>query len=401
MTDPLAFHLLDWAEDDNYPAGADPWSGTPTKTEPSQEYKDIGFTPEDPASAQKLNHLLHVFAKTNNALAGSPALSFSGYPISTPDVRIAKWDPYLETWYGTGGAADVFRRTQDIWTWPASSESFAGEESLVNCLDFDFDDDGRILLALEGTADSFQFYDTVNWDFRVGFLGGGTRTDFTTSTCWDSFSDRWLQMWDSTGAALFRSDDNTAAVWSSLTPPTGLPSGARYSLSTDRNGVIVMQAFQGTNTYFSRSINGGVTWSSLLTKALGFTSTITVAISKPIWNGRYFLAWASGSTGSTKVYRSPDGLAWTEIASFVGTLRILSIAALGDVWLAAVDNASGWNFVISFDGGFKWHGTDLRPFTAHTVASNGVRFLMTNHVLDEGRATVIGLGGGLPQVPFV
>jgi hypothetical protein len=46
-----------WATDANYPAGADPWSGTPTRVEPSAPQKGTGNTPATRPPAQHHNWL--------------------------------------------------------------------------------------------------------------------------------------------------------------------------------------------------------------------------------------------------------------------------------------------------------------------------------------------------------
>lgn len=65
----MTFIPLEWATDTNYPAGADAWSGTPTRVVPSAGTKTHGFTPESPASAQELNWLVGSAADAVNFLA--------------------------------------------------------------------------------------------------------------------------------------------------------------------------------------------------------------------------------------------------------------------------------------------------------------------------------------------
>lgn len=78
----MTFITLEWATDTNYPAGADAWSGTPTRVVPSAGTKTHGFTPEAPASAQELNWLVGRAADAVNFLAGAAQL----YDYSAADV---------------------------------------------------------------------------------------------------------------------------------------------------------------------------------------------------------------------------------------------------------------------------------------------------------------------------
>jgi hypothetical protein len=55
----MPFNAINWATDVNYPAGADTWSGTPTKVAPSAGVQADGFAPRDRPPAQWINWLFN------------------------------------------------------------------------------------------------------------------------------------------------------------------------------------------------------------------------------------------------------------------------------------------------------------------------------------------------------
>src|SRR6185295_12739707 len=65
----------DWATDANYPAGSDPWSGTPTKSAPDAGKIATGFVPDTDQAAEEVNWILANHADWINYLAGGGLLS--------------------------------------------------------------------------------------------------------------------------------------------------------------------------------------------------------------------------------------------------------------------------------------------------------------------------------------
>jgi hypothetical protein len=55
----MPFNAINWATDANYPAGANTWSGTPTKVAPSAGVQADGFAPRDRPPAQWINWLFN------------------------------------------------------------------------------------------------------------------------------------------------------------------------------------------------------------------------------------------------------------------------------------------------------------------------------------------------------
>lgn len=59
---------MDFATDPNFPAGSDPWSGTPTRVAPSAGQLAAGFAPATQVPAQHLNWILGTLADTDAAI---------------------------------------------------------------------------------------------------------------------------------------------------------------------------------------------------------------------------------------------------------------------------------------------------------------------------------------------
>lgn len=85
--------LIDWANDETYPAGADPWSGTPTKIRPSATVRAKGWRPTYPPAAQHLNYMFHhLINGAYNGIAqrlGNWQAVYSVADVTTPGEPLA------------------------------------------------------------------------------------------------------------------------------------------------------------------------------------------------------------------------------------------------------------------------------------------------------------------------
>ncbi len=93
----------EWASDVNYGAGADPWSATPTKVEPTDGEKDAGATPLTGFGAQQLNWLLNNHANFLNYLE---SCIFGGDFQLKDHFYKAALDTAIWTAFSSGGSSD-------------------------------------------------------------------------------------------------------------------------------------------------------------------------------------------------------------------------------------------------------------------------------------------------------
>jgi len=104
-----------WAEDANYPAGAEPEAGTPTKVTPASTYDDVGYRPEQKPKAQNLNYMLYWLSQwasylNSNAFVGNHSitgdLNVTGDLDVDDDVNI-DGDLQVDLTANVGGLATV------------------------------------------------------------------------------------------------------------------------------------------------------------------------------------------------------------------------------------------------------------------------------------------------------
>ena len=156
--------------------------------------------------------------------------------------------------------------------------------------------------------------------------------------------------------------------------PDGSTKVFRKPLDLQWNeGRIVMQGVVGTNVQFSKSDDGGVTWSAPVTIALGFTWAANQNNPKPVWTGSRWVAIATDRTTKTRVFSSTDGVTWTSVLlnSAFGNIQ-----CAGELLLMTSTLANG-SMAFSTDGGATWRWSDVvLPLSDVTiwVAFNGQRF---------------------------
>lgn len=387
---PPGWPIPTWAPDANYPAGSDPWSGLPTKVA-HPGAASVGFTPKRGVPAQCVNAALADAYDANGdaKMYLSTLLDWTGqdvvnFPVSATTsglMSIVLYDKNKQTWAGIGGQ-DFFVKTKDPYVWAASTEISGGALLAGNYETYDFDvaPDGSIVIANRDTMSVDDAYQERNgagaWTKQIGNLGAGSYFPnvryAVTAAKWC-----WVARDEADHPAVWTSTNRIA--WTSRTAPTGLPdpdAAIILTVAADGASVLIMQAYSGTNTYFSKSTDGGVTWSAAVTKALGFTPSGTYR-SRPVWNGSYWLAHAvNTSTHKTRVFKSTDGLTWTQVAD-LANVGLVQIAALGELWMALSD-ASDAQVLVSTDAGTTWKFTD-RAFASATkpirVVSSDNRFL--------------------------
>ncbi len=381
----------DFAPDADYPAGGNSWNGQATKVSPPGA-SSVGLSPNQGNAAQYHNYLHNRRVVEGNsakaAIAASldwtgqaPALSFHT-EVTVSNPLAMKYSPTLRKWLACGGT-DGFKRTADVLTWPGATEIPAPQRTTHECYDFDVDPSGNIVVVPDG-IDAVQECDAAGtWALHLAPFGGLAFA--TGNVVYDAFSGRWIAMSQEVAVSPPTIGSTDRVTWSTLTTP-GLSGGSFPTLgsgSTVLSGNIVVQGFNGTNVQFSHSSDGGTTWSTPQTFALGFTQALasTQRLPKPVWNGSYWLAVAFSSGTASKVFKSVDGVTWTNVATFANA-AITSIACMGDLWLGATVAAE---YLVSTDGGVTWKWGDRKlvasPSTStlpSLVMTDGIRFLLAS-----------------------
>jgi hypothetical protein len=304
--------------------------------------------------------------------ANAPALSF--HTEVAFGTFTLKYSTALRVWMMASGS-DNFQRTPDILTWPGSTEIPAPQQTTHVCYDFDVDAAGNVVVLPDG-IDAIQECSSAGvWNVHLAPFGGISAD--LGNVVYDAFSGRWIATSRDGSNAPVTIGSTDRVTWARITRPafTGASVATLGSGSTVLAGNIVAQGFNGTNVQFSHSADGGTTWSAPQTFALGFAQDTGVdRYPKPIWNGSYWLACASSSGTASKIFKSTDGITWTNVATFANA-SVKSIAAIGDLWLGVTHFRE---MAISTDGGVTWRFGDRKlPTQPSLVMSNGLRFVIT------------------------
>ncbi len=328
------------------------------------------------------------------------ALTFQTSVGTSNSFNVLKYSEALQRWFGCAATpVDYLASTQQLLVWPAVTDVPGPQLTGVAIWDFDVDDAGN-LVAVEQLIDNVKRRTAGGVWSRNGTEGESTAEP---NVIWEPVTGNWILAFTSTTAQWVRTSTDLFVTWTNRTAPA-FPVAARVTLGHNGAGRVVAQAFSGTDTLFSFSDDGGVTWSAPTTHALGFTYATAGARHhpRPVFNGKSWVAVGmNNTTGVCRVFTSPDGVTWSVAASYT-SLAICNIAALGGIVIGCALNganaALSGGIVYSADDGATWRrgeGTFNFSSTApRGVANTSSRFvLLANQRIFPGEGFMNG--GGL------
>lgn len=372
---------LTWASDEDYPAGADPWSGTPTKVAPTTQSKETGFTPEEPMSAEQENYVLHGVCEVSKYLMDRfqnlPVLNFRPASTAVASFAHAAWDPINGHWLAASAAGTkVVRKSDDLGvTWSANEISALGgtptcfrvavstvDGSAVVTTDarevYERSSGGtwtRRSTAMPLAPDAGSFYEVVHNPISggwIGFTAGATVLVFATSP------DR--------------------AVWTSQTMTTAGVGNAQAAIAIDpvAGRVVVAQiplplASGNVETHTSATDGADFPVAAVVVNH-GYTASVRLSLA---WDARaelFVMVVCSLGVG-TKVYTSPDASAWTLVETLASGHALLRVCIVGEVW-ATIKYSSGVAF--SLDQGATWRNAQYNAEVFNHMSSSGNQFLL-------------------------
>lgn len=269
------------------------------------------------------------------------ALTFNTVAPTTPvTFDVLKHSDVLGRWFGLSvGATELLTSTQQMLVWPAVTDVPVPQRLGAVMWDFDLDSSGNMLVVSQTIDNITKRTAAGTWSNAIS--DGNTTAE--PNIIWEPVSGNWILAY-STGAVLWtQTSGNLWTTRTTRTSPT-FPGAARVTMGHNGAGRVVMQGFSGTNTYFSYSDDGGVTWSAPTTLALGFTYSSTGRHNpRPVFNGKAWVAVAMNTTtGVSRVFTSPDGATWSIGSSFTST-AICNIAGLGGIVLGSTIRPGGTN----------------------------------------------------------
>lgn len=248
---------------------------------------------------------------------------------------------------------DVFNVVTDYRDLPAgttlTSDITAGQRMALGVSDFDVDGSGNIVVWGMG-FDAFVEYNAGGsaWTKHTGVIG--VDPDRASIAC--TPAGAWVMLSGSggIGSSVFATSANRAA-WTVRTAPSGM-STVDFATVAYGNGVMVAQGFDGTNVYFARSTDDGVTWGASTSFALGFTADAAGAHwPRPVYTGTAWVACVTDALGTaSRIYSSTDnGATWALAVALTTPIRYL--AALGTMVVGLVGSG---RLAMSLDNGATW-----------------------------------------------
>lgn len=396
-----------FATDANYPAGSDPWAGTPTKVIFSGATG--GFVPGQSAAAQYVNyHFNAAYTVEASVKAYNQALldafgqayvhswSAETYPdlgVASTEVRSPLWDPVRGAWFvayqDTGGqrAAHSFDGGR---TW--NSHSYFTSASLPVYLG---NNPAGLLVAVDG-ANNLAWYNNtpgsttwtavtlsglaavtrfcrINWFVPTSqFIAvGGTGTP-TSKMIRGNGTSNWADVSASIPAAI-----NAQEKWTQDVSPTlfcAIPrvtAGVNYMTSTD------------LITFTQRT--------SLPSVAGFWPAALKYNAAEALWMVVY-----NNASGNIRVYTNPDPVAGTWTLKFFSsfgqcTVYSASLAVSGSLWLlsgiydGSTASQTRYSGLYSVDSGVTWRSIDMYMSTTaianpetFAIAEGGGRFMVVN-----------------------
>lgn len=344
-------------------------------------------------------------------MEAAPALNFREMITISLRIDRARFCPATSQWMAIGtttSSEPAFCRTTDPSVWPTVTEITDTSFPSAIPSDFAVSDAGKIVVV-DGQIDWAWLYNGATWAINSGPFGNDPAS--FAQVVWDRPTGLFCAAFRVGAVPYIVTSNDNGASWSPHTIPTGsFTSFVGCSLETDGAGTIWMQCFYSTGTVaFSKSVNGGVSWSALQTVAIAAGTDLgsTDHYPKPAFDGTNWGAVVPADTaGSCAILKLVSGT-WTLVHNYVATLCVASLAAHPNGQWAGLTKAG--SIVVSQDGLSTFETTDFgiviaSPFlfSHKNLHCDGIRFVFTGRT-SAASATGIwfsgGVGTGIKEIP--
>lgn len=285
-----------WSEDDNYPAGVDPWSSGPTKVQPTAGQRNSGHVPATQAPAQWENQIDHATARYIDYLAdiafqnNSPILTLDtagsaiGLTYNGVDGCMSFWSEFHQAWFilGCSTAAKFYLgdavavQPFTIGTTQKALGMVAGMSAGLNA--------GTAVLVCGNVAGGTITYTRISPALTIigstSTLPGTSGSCFAVHACESNNRFFILGSEDGTKVTIWYSDD-FGGSWTKVTvDPTFTQTKGR--IIAGHNGQLIIMQMRSTSPHTWVSNDNGATWTDItahLASSGSFDGTVNMSYS--------------------------------------------------------------------------------------------------------------------------
>lgn len=414
-----------FSTDANYPAGANPWNGQPTKV----AYPGMtgGFVPNQPNAAQYFNYLHNIGFVTDQAtqayltalldfVGQSQGLNWqykstnqlvNGGTFNEPPVEMSwpLYDPIEARWVMVGGTIHAGPLG---WISHSSGGGIEGGNAFFNPTGlFDSGTDYPMCGAVNPTTGLIVYLKrsgvstaalpsgSYTWNTPQTLGAGGTGDATYGDMRWFPPASAFLVVSEQGGNATFYKGDGLAP-WTDISTlvPVGMraiPAGQVRHTWHCTNSPTRMLAFEqySGNSYFSTDDGVTSTSRTLPAGVLANVNQIITAATYMTSTSLFFIVVHDKVALTFKTYFSGDGVSWS-LAATAPTTKVLPhcIGAVGTMLLMyGTRDPLGAHprskFFLSVDNGATWRETDsigqpMSAFCNGRIHTDGQRILMNN-----------------------
>ncbi len=359
-----------WATTTDYPPGSSPWSGNPTKIQPTQTY----WIPATGVSAPEHNYIINQLYAELAAVeaAGGSALVAQNWQsviaAGPANANALAWNPILSS----GGAfITVEKNSGPLYQFVYNSGADLVWTTLGSTFNVNSSSPNVTALAC-GPAQGVTWASFIN-SSNVGYLWSctvGGSTDALLGT--GNVSNMYLAAAATSGvdwgvlAIASGTSGDSALYFLTATGATGLSTGlteAQWAVASNGSLVVAVGTDRIVYSISSSSGTSGTVSTANIASVLGTDLPISMAYgtSTTFPSGAFILCCSTTTSGQRRYYASQTGTGATWVSLGVATTsaaaEVSQIVACGSLWLGLVSLAGGVAGVIMAPNGIDFGGS--------------------------------------------
>jgi hypothetical protein len=382
-----------YANTGNYPAGANPWSGQPTRVLPGTAY----LTPNTKVPAQNLNYVMGQNSDAVGALwtylVSLPAQNWS--LAQTPAGSTDHWSAFCyntfsNTWIAatrteSGGHNYLFNANAvgplgATWTQTltrSSANTAVGAIVPTNAAQF-------------VTADCP--YSGSSISVRLADISAATWNQIQSLTANGSGDTVSIQVIGAYyvligGQAIYSTTTPTTSSWTARTMPSGTTSASEYKAACSGSVYVAIPANINGQQKYIRSTDG-IAFTAVTQATVGGSDQLGAVAYGPGTSGNgLFMFCVLRSTGVNDFFQSSDGSTWVHRGQIDGTsvgiippgltahMLCTDLHAFGAMWVATLESTDRESrMAFSLDDGVSWQIMPVEFTDNVTYAGTSYRY---------------------------